>query len=84
MVSGKKVKVLGEGKVEIHSPPTAETEAKIVPLKPGKCRGCGYPLHGEDPRPLCHQVLELPPIRPEVTARVPRCRDGRGARWSRT
>ena len=38
-----------------------------VTLKPTHCRGCGGPLRGQDPQPLRHQVLELPPIRPEVT-----------------
>lgn len=47
--------------------------------KPARCRRCGHALHGEDPQPLRHQVLELPPIRPEVTEyqlhrlRCPRC-----------
>jgi transposase len=36
-------------------------------LKPAQCRRCGHTLRGEDPQPLRHQVLELPPIRPEVT-----------------
>lgn len=36
-------------------------------LKPSTCRGCGHALSGKDPRPLRHQILELPPIRPEVT-----------------
>jgi transposase len=39
----------------------------VVPLKPTRCRGCGHPLAGQDPHPLRHQVLELPPLRPEVT-----------------
>ena len=38
-----------------------------VSLKPTQCRGCGHRLDGQDPQPLRHQVLELPPIRPEVT-----------------
>ena len=48
-------------------------------LKPARCRRCGHSLPGEDPQPLRHQVLELPPIRPEVTEyqlhrlRCPRC-----------
>jgi transposase len=48
-------------------------------LKPAQCRRCGHTLRGEDPHPLRHQVLELPPIRPEVTEyqlhrlRCPRC-----------
>jgi transposase len=36
-------------------------------LKPTLCRRCGHALQGEDPQPLRHQVLELPPLRPEVT-----------------
>jgi transposase len=36
-------------------------------LKPTQCRRCGHALAGADPQPLRHQVLELPPIRPEVT-----------------
>jgi transposase len=36
-------------------------------LKPAQCRQCGRALQGEDPQPLRHQVLELPPIKPEVT-----------------
>jgi transposase len=36
-------------------------------LKPKHCRRCGHVLRGEDPQPLRHQVLDLPPIRPEVT-----------------
>jgi transposase len=55
--------------------PPDHTEA----LKPARCRRCGHSLQGEDPQPLRHQVLELPPIRPEVTEyqlhrlRCPRC-----------
>jgi transposase len=36
-------------------------------VKPARCRRCGHALRGEDPEPLRHQVLELPPLRPEVT-----------------
>jgi transposase len=36
-------------------------------LKPARCRRCGHALRGQDPQPLRHQVLELPPLRPEVT-----------------
>jgi transposase len=36
-------------------------------LKPPACRRCGHPLAGDDPRPLRHQVLELPEVRPLVT-----------------
>jgi hypothetical protein len=30
------------------------------------CRRCGTLLQGEDPAPLCHQVIEIPPITPVV------------------
>jgi transposase len=36
-------------------------------VKPTQCRRCGQALDGDDPQPLRHQVLDLPPIRPEVT-----------------
>jgi transposase len=48
-------------------------------LRPARCRRCGLTLRGDDPQPLVHQVLELPPIRPIVTEyrrhrlRCPRC-----------
>jgi transposase len=40
---------------------------RIESLRPGACRHCGHTLIGSDPKPLCHQVIELPPITPEVT-----------------
>lgn len=36
-------------------------------LRPAACRRCGHALAGDDPAPLVHQVLELPPIKPIVT-----------------
>src|SRR5262245_19253016 len=35
--------------------------------KPASCRRCQQVLHGEDPTPLRHQVLELPRFKPAVT-----------------
>lgn len=35
-------------------------------IKPSACRGCGHALDGDDPQPLCHQVVELPVIKPHV------------------
>ena len=40
---------------------------RLIACQPTACRRCGQALHGVDPEPLRHQVLELPPIRPEVT-----------------
>lgn len=37
------------------------------PVKPSACGVCGHKLHGDDPRPWRHQVLELPVLKPEVT-----------------
>jgi transposase len=34
--------------------------------KPSSCRRCGHGLSGEDPRPLIHQVAELPKVEPIV------------------
>ena len=30
--------------------------------KPERCRRCGGPLHGDDPAPLRHQVIEIPRV----------------------
>src|SRR5262249_39406652 len=35
--------------------------------QPAACRRCGSALHGDDPEPVRHQVMELPPVRPTVT-----------------
>src|SRR5438067_8521624 len=49
-------------------------------LRPTECRRCGHALAGDDPQPLVHQVLELPPVKPVVTEyrrhrlRCSRCR----------
>src|SRR5262249_817345 len=40
---------------------------EIVVVKPQACRYCQAPLRGDDYWYLCHQVTELPPIRPTVT-----------------
>jgi transposase len=40
---------------------------EVHPLKPTKCRRCGMKLSGMDPKPLRHQVWELPEIKPHVT-----------------
>lgn len=39
----------------------------IVELRPGTCDRCSHALAGDDPEPLRHQVVELPPVRPVVT-----------------
>jgi len=41
------------------------TEPPIV-CRPEICEHCQAPLSGRDPYPTCHQVIELPPIVPEV------------------
>jgi transposase len=40
---------------------------RMVPVKPDRCKKCHRPLQGEDPNPLRHQVIDLPPIEPLVT-----------------
>jgi transposase len=39
----------------------------VVELRADTCRHCHAPLVGDDPVPLRHQVVEVPPIRPHVT-----------------
>jgi transposase len=39
---------------------------EVVEQHPDACRHCGTLLHGEDPDPLRHQVIEIPPITPLV------------------
>jgi transposase len=39
----------------------------VVDHHPQACRRCGTLLHGDDPEPLRHQVIEIPPITPVVT-----------------
>ena len=44
------------------------TEVKeVIPCKPDQCRRCGKPLTGSDPAPWRHQVVEFPPVRPQIT-----------------
>ncbi|MBN9521222.1 IS66 family transposase zinc-finger binding domain-containing protein [bacterium] len=39
----------------------------VVELRANTCDRCSHPLAGEDPAPLRHQVVEIPPVRPPVT-----------------
>jgi transposase len=39
---------------------------EVVEHHPDACRHCGSLLEGEDPDPLRHQVVEIPPITPVV------------------
>jgi transposase len=40
---------------------------EVVELRVDACGHCHAPLTGDDPEPLVHQVIELPPVRPLVT-----------------
>ena len=40
---------------------------EVVELHADACRHCHAPLAGDDPEPLRHQVVEIPPVRPHVT-----------------
>lgn len=44
----------------------AEDCTRIEDVKPKACRHCGVTLSGSDPSPYRHQVVELPPVQPEV------------------
>jgi transposase len=40
---------------------------RTVTLRPERCSRCSHPLQGDDPQPERHQVVEVPPVRPDVT-----------------
>jgi transposase len=40
---------------------------EVVAVRPERCSCCGKRLHGEDPAPRRHQVVDLPPVKPYVT-----------------
>jgi transposase len=40
----------------------------VVPVKPERCHHCQHLLQGEEPQPQRHQVTEIPPVKPVVTA----------------
>ena len=40
--------------------------AEVIEHYPSQCAVCGTALSGEDPAPYRHQVVELPPLLPEV------------------
>jgi transposase len=44
-----------------------EKISRTVDVLPDKCDGCDARLHGRDKDPLRHQVVEIPPISPDVT-----------------
>jgi transposase len=39
----------------------------VISCKPTQCRRCGQHLTGSDPEPLRQQVVELPPVQPQLT-----------------
>ena len=40
---------------------------EVIELRADTCPHCQEPIRGDDPHPLTHQVIEIPPIRPVVT-----------------
>jgi transposase len=45
-----------------------EDVEEVVVLKPTQCRDGHAPFSGDDPTPFRHQVIEMPPIKPVITA----------------
>ena len=39
---------------------------ELVPIKPSTCHRCGQALSGNDPHPLRHQEVVIPPVRAQV------------------
>jgi transposase len=62
-----------------HTRPTLPPD-EVLELRADTCRHCRTALCGDDPHPLTHQVIEIPPVRPLVTEyrrhrlTCPRCR----------
>jgi transposase len=46
----------------------AQAVDALIPVKPMRCPRCQQPLRRHDPQPQRHQVTEIPPMRPVVTA----------------
>jgi transposase len=46
--------------------PLSEVDA-VIACKPAQCRRCGKQLTGSDPQPWRQQVVELPPVQPQIT-----------------
>jgi transposase len=44
-----------------------EQVQEVIVCTPTHCRRCGAALRGDDPQPLRHQVVEVPPVTPEGT-----------------
>src|SRR6202041_789291 len=39
----------------------------VIELRPSTCDRCAHALYGDDVQPLRHQVIELPPVCPQLT-----------------
>ena len=72
----KPKKPKGTRKKQGGQPGHAQATRPLIPTEdcdevkayfPKQCRRCKQPLKGKDPKPLRHQVIELPPIKPKVT-----------------
>jgi transposase len=46
---------------------TRHEPTRVLDVKPCSCGRCGSALAGDDPDPAWRQVVELPPVRPDVT-----------------
>ena len=46
---------------------TRREPTRVIDIKPCTCGRCGSGLAGDDPDPAWRQVVELPPVRPDVT-----------------
>ena len=54
---------------QLHQRPLLPADVTHI-VKPPACGTCGHKLHGDDPKPRQHQVIELPALRPDVTAQI--------------
>ncbi len=53
-----------KGKGRDLAKPEDVDETRMV--KPSQCKCCSARLTGADPNPLCHQIIDLPPVNPTI------------------
>ncbi|MCP5022554.1 MAG: IS66 family transposase, partial [bacterium] len=64
--SGKKRGGLPGHKGKTRGTAAAKDVDEVKKVNPEQCRSCAAPLTGEDPDPMIHQVIDIPPVDPVI------------------